>query len=46
VNIIVAVPDDADPGTYRGLVVAEPGGAWAVLELNVELMTVAPATAA
>lgn len=33
--VTVEVPQGADPGTYRGLIQAEPGSAWAVLELSV-----------
>ena len=35
VAITVAVPKDAEPGIYRGVVSADPGGAWALLELEV-----------
>jgi hypothetical protein len=35
VQVVVTVPRGTTPGTYRGVVQAEPGGAWAVLELEV-----------
>lgn len=35
VEVSVRVPDDAAAGTYRGVVAADPGEAWAVLELTV-----------
>ena len=34
-SVVVAVPSETPEGTYHGVVGAEPGGAWAVLELNV-----------
>lgn len=36
VEVSVSVPKDVPPGTYRGVVAADPGEAWAVLELTVE----------
>jgi len=35
VNVVVTVPSETPAGTYHGVVGADPGGAWAVLELNV-----------
>jgi hypothetical protein len=34
-TVTVDVPSETAPDTYRGLIHAEPGGAWAVLELKV-----------
>ena len=35
-SVIVSVPSDAKPGEYRALIQADPGEAWAILELTVE----------
>jgi hypothetical protein len=34
-KVVVKIPDDAELGTYRGVIQATPGGAWAVLEVTV-----------
>lgn len=35
VSVVLAVSEEAEPGPFRGIVQAQPGDAWSVIELNV-----------